>query len=122
MLLQKEGTEAVVSIKTYENGKITTNVGIFDTVISLSDGKLVEFKSVATFADLTFENIEEHLDDKPEVLIIGTGRAHQILPIRITGKLNEMGIAVESMASRQACHTYQVLSHDRRRVWAIIFP
>jgi len=122
MLLQKEGIEAVVSIKAYESGKITTNVGIFDTVISLSDGKLVEFKSVATFADLTFENIEEHLDDKPEVLIIGTGRAHQILPIRITGKLNEMGIAVESMASRQACHTYQVLSHDRRRVWAIIFP
>ncbi len=122
MLLQKEGTEAVVSIKAYEKGKIVTNVGIFGKVISLSGGKLVQFESAAVFADLTFENIEAHMKDKPEVLIIGSGDTHQILSARITGKLNEIGIAVESMASRQACHTYQVLSHDRRKVRAIIFP
>jgi len=122
MLLQKESTGALVSIKAYQAGKITTNVGIFDHVISLSQGKLVEFDGAKTFDQLSFEDIEMHLDDEPEVLIIGSGETHQILPIRIVGKLNEIGIAVESMASRQACHTYQVLCHDQRKVRAIIYP
>ncbi|PCI73052.1 MAG: hypothetical protein COB38_01955 [Gammaproteobacteria bacterium] len=35
--------------------------------------------------------------------------------------LNDKGIAIEAMASRQACHTYEVLAHDRRKVNALIF-
>ena len=122
MLLQKESSGVLVNIKAYEKGKITTNVGIFEKVISLSEGKLVDFEGAASFIELTFEDLLSHLDDEPEVLIIGSGEAHRILPIRIVGKLNEMGIAVESMASRQACHTYQVLCHDQRKVRAIIYP
>ncbi len=122
MLLQKESTGVLVNIRAYEKGKITTNIGIFDKVISLSEGKLVQFNGSSSFAKLSFEDLQSHLDDEPEVLIIGSGEYHQILPIRIVGKLNEMGIAVESMASRQACHTYKVLCHDQRKVRAIIYP
>jgi len=122
MLLQKEDTQAKVSIKSYQVGEIKLNIGLFNEVILLVNGDKKDFDGAKSFIDLSFEDLKEQLAEKPEILIIGTGEKHQILPISLTKQINDMGIAVEAMASRQACHTYQVLMYEQRVIYALIYP
>ena len=122
MLLQKETLVNKVSIKAYSPGTIKLNIGVFDQAVLLIDGEKIDFEGADRFDELSIESIQKYLKSKPEILIIGSGKEHKILAPEITAKINQWGIAVESMASRQACHTYQVLSHDKRAVSALIFP
>lgn len=121
MLFQKEKSEAKVQIKKYSPGKITTSIGIFDKSLLIVEGEQVPFSEAVCFSELTDEHLTGFKDNPPEILIIGSGANHQILPFSLTASLNSLGIAVESMASREACHTYQVLSYEQRKVSALIF-
>jgi len=122
MLLQKENSQAKVSIRSYQAGEIKLNIGRFNEVILLVNGDKKDFTGASSFTDLSFGDLKHELASKPEILIIGTGEKHQILPLKITQQINDMGIAVESMASRQACHTYQVLMYEQRVIYALIYP
>jgi len=122
MLLQKEDSGSKVNIKSYEPGEITLNIGQFSQAIFLLNGDKKDFSGAKSFQELNFEDIKPALVEKPEILIIGTGHNHQILPISLTKQINALGIAVEAMASRQACHTYQVLMYEQRVVYALIYP
>jgi len=122
MLIQKEDAEGQIIIKSYRPGHIQLNVGEFNQVVLLQNGAMGEFDTAASFDQLTQEALEAIIQQKPEVLIIGSGEKHQMLPIALVHAINQQGIAVESMASREACHTYQVLAFDQRRVFALIFP
>jgi len=122
MLLQKETLINKVSIKAYSPGTIKLNIGVFDQAVLLVNGEKIDFEGADRFDQLSMKSLQKYLQNKPEILIIGSGEEHKILPPQITIKINQLGIAVESMASRQACHTYQVLSHDKRAVSALIFP
>jgi uncharacterized protein len=122
MLIQKEDNQTSVSIKAYQPGEITLNIGRYSEVIFLSNGLVEAFKGAKLFNELTIDELESALVDLPEILIIGTGEKHQLLPIKIVQTLNDRGVAVEAMASRQACHTYQVLMFEQRRICALIYP
>lgn len=122
MLLQKESTGAKVNIKSYQAGEIKLNIGSFNEVILLTNGDKKDFSGASRFEQLNFDHLKDFLDARPEILIIGTGNKHKMLPIEITRQVNSMGIAVEAMASRQACHTYQVLTYEQRIIYALIFP
>lgn len=122
MHLQKESNNTQVIIKAYEPGEIRLNIGKFTDAVFLVDGIKKDFKGAKIFSLLTFEDLEEFLKAKPEILIIGTGGKHHILPLKMVNKINELGIAVEAMASRQACHTHQVLMFEQRRIFSLIYP
>lgn len=122
MLLQKESSGSHVVIKAYEPGKIKLNIGISTDPVLLINGEKQDFSGADVFKELQLVDIEPFLNDKPEIIIIGTGEKHQILPIAITKAVNDLGIAIEAMASRQACHTYQVLTYEQRRVYSLIYP
>ncbi|MBV1911285.1 MAG: Mth938-like domain-containing protein [Kangiellaceae bacterium] len=122
MLFQKETSESNVYVKAYQPGLITLNIGQFDKPVFLVMGEIQPFNGAQLFVELTLEHLKSNLTESPEILIIGTGETHQFLPHEITQTLNDGGIAVEAMASREACHTYQVLTYEQRRVCALIFP
>ncbi|MDQ7050894.1 MAG: Mth938-like domain-containing protein [Enterobacterales bacterium] len=120
MLIQKQDAEGQIIIKSYQPGLIRLNIGEFKQVILLQNGAMGVFDADASFDQLSPERLKDIIKDKPEVLIIGSGEKHQMLPISLA--INQQGIAVESMASREACHTYQMLVYEQRRVYALIFP
>ncbi len=122
MLIQKEEAEGQVIIKSYQPGLIRLNIGDFDTTILLQNGELGQFDASVRFDQLDWSLLAPVFAEKPEVLIIGSGQKHQMLPIQLVKAINDQGVAVESMASRQACHTYQVLIYEQRRVYGLIFP
>ncbi len=121
MLLQKETSDGAVHIKAYSDGKIKLNIGEYTDHVILKDYKFVEIESIASFEELSTDLLDKLTDNSPEILIIGTGANHQIMDLNLIKYINDKAIAIEAMASRQACHTYEVLAHDRRRVNALIF-
>lgn len=57
-----------------------------------------------------------------DVLLIGTGAEMAYLPRALRQALDAAGVAVEPMATPQACRTYNVLLGEGRRVGAALLP
>jgi uncharacterized protein len=71
---------------------------------------------VEAFEALRPEDFEPLLALGPEVVLLGTGARHRLAPPRLTAWLARAGVALESMDTRAACRTYNILATDGRRV------
>jgi len=69
-----------------------------------------------------FEPLFEAVDgeERPEILLLGTGANHVFGPMRLVPQLAERGIALEVMSTRAACRTYSVLVNESRPVAAAL--
>lgn len=74
--------------------------------------------AVAGFQALHPEDFDPVLGLKPEVVLLGTGRQHHLVDPRLTARLAAAGVALESMDTKAACRTYNILAGDGRRVAA----
>jgi uncharacterized protein len=57
-----------------------------------------------------------------ELLILGTGARHEMVPPWLRRQLSEVGIGVETMATGAACRTFNLLLTEGRRVAAALLP
>jgi uncharacterized protein len=60
--------------------------------------------------------------DAPEVILIGTGFRQHFLASGVTRELQNMGIGIETMDTRAAARTYNILMAEGRRVIAALLP
>lgn len=72
--------------------------------------------SVAGFEGLSFEDFDPVLSLEPEVVLLGTGLHHRLVDPRLTARLARAGVALETMDTKAACRTYNILVADGRRV------
>ncbi|MDH5432432.1 MAG: Mth938-like domain-containing protein [Gammaproteobacteria bacterium] len=125
MQLQKEINPKINNIKSYQSGEINVNNQSYSTPILLNNSKIENFLQADRFNNLDsaqlLETVQE-FSDELDILIIGTGDKHQLMPVSAMQAFIKAGIALEIMATRQACHTYQVLSYEQRKVVALLFP
>jgi uncharacterized protein len=79
---------------------------------------------VAALADLTqahFDSIAQlPADQRPEVVIFGSGQRLRFAPPALMRGLMVMRIGVETMDTGAACRTYNVLAAEGRRVLAAL--
>ncbi|KXN89506.1 NADH dehydrogenase [ubiquinone] 1 alpha subcomplex assembly factor 3 [Leucoagaricus sp. SymC.cos] len=68
-----------------------------------------------------FELFESSIP-RPEILVLGTGRTSVQPPPSIRSYLNNLGIQVDVMDTRNACSTYNLLAEEGRRVAAALLP
>ncbi|GLB34212.1 putative DUF498-domain-containing protein [Lyophyllum shimeji] len=66
--------------------------------------------------------IFETVVPKPEILLLGTGKTISQAPPFLRKYLNQLGIQVDVMDTRNACATYNLLSEEGRRVAAALLP
>jgi len=66
--------------------------------------------------------IFEAVVPKPELLLLGTGRTVTLPPPSLRSYMNEIGIQMDFMDTRNACSTYNLLSEEGRRVAAALLP
>ncbi|KAF5369603.1 hypothetical protein D9757_010469 [Collybiopsis confluens] len=59
---------------------------------------------------------------KPEILLLGTGKTIFRPPSFVREYLNDLGIQLDVMDTRNACSTYNLLSEEGRRVAAALLP
>lgn len=60
--------------------------------------------------------------ERPEVLLVGTGDRHVMLPRDVLDPLLRVGIGVECMSTPAAARTYNVLMSEGRLVIAALLP
>ena len=70
----------------------------------------------------TFLNAMTAHNERPEVILVGTGDKQIFLHPRIAAQLAREGIGLESMNTAAACRTRMVLESEGRRVWAWLWP
>jgi uncharacterized protein len=70
---------------------------------------------------LVLEDLATALEQKPEVILIGTGEDAWLPDVDLMSALAERGIGLEFMTTPAACRTYNVLVHEQRRVVVALF-
>jgi uncharacterized protein len=124
VLLQKEQNQnqSQIKIKGYKSGQINISDDFYETPILLNAFELSLFESVQHYSDLTAALLLPFIPKGTEIILIGCGEKHQFFPQKEIKQINDLGIAVEVMGTRQACHTFQVLTYENREIIALLFP
>jgi uncharacterized protein len=74
------------------------------------------------FDALTAAHFEAIALCAPDVVLLGTGATQRFVHPRLTAALAERRIGIESMDTRAACRTYNILMTEGRKVLAALLP
>lgn len=142
MLLQKESNPGLNTVTAYGTGYVEINGEAYRHPVRFSpEGPILEWH-ITQVAELTLAALREiagveetrrdplaFLDDAPatstsevEVVLIGTGSHHSMLPQSLTAPLLRLGIGVEAMSTQAAARTYNILMSEGRRVVVALIP
>lgn len=88
-----------------------TSIGLKQ--IEHAAGLIVAPTSAFDFLD---SNAAAHYTDKPEIILIGTGKTQAFISPAILAPLLHAGIGIETMDSKAASRTYNVLMSEGRKV------
>ncbi|KAI9143349.1 NADH dehydrogenase 1 alpha subcomplex assembly factor 3, partial [Paraphysoderma sedebokerense] len=64
----------------------------------------------------------ETVEPRPELLVIGTGKSFTPLPPHLRKYLLSLGIQLETIDTKNACSTYNVMLEEGRSVAAALLP
>lgn len=109
------------SIQAYQPGQITINEQSYNQSLILSATEIITPWPVTNIGDLSAEQMQAIVDQKPEVVLLGTGEKQQFPDIEIIGYFAQLGLGLEVMNTGAACRTFNILvAEDRQVVAAII--
>lgn len=78
--------------------------------------------TVGSFAALAAVDLAALLENRPEIIVLGTGPVQRFPAAAVCRPLTEAGIGLEVMNTPAACRTYNILVSEGRRVLAAMFP
>ena len=90
-----------------------------DSVVLLSD-RIVTGWAPAGLDALTAADFAALLVHTPEIVLLGTGAAQRFLHPRVLAALTDARVGVETMDTRAACRTFNILVGEGRRVAAAL--
>jgi len=90
-----------------------------ENVILLPD-RVVRGWAPAGFDALTASDFEGLLEYRPDIVLLGTGVRQRFPHPRLLGALTTAGVGVETMDTRAACRTFNILIAEERRVVAAL--
>ncbi len=111
-------------ISHYGPGSISVDGKPYSQNILITSKTIVENWFDGDISSLAFEHFE-HLfslpkEDKPDIVLLGTGTDHIFPNIKLLAELNAEGLSLEVMNTRAACRTYSVLIGEQRAVAAAL--
>ncbi len=77
---------------------------------------------VTRFEDVTIDDFARlwTLDPPLEVLLLGTGTTHEMLPPELRQQLKAQGLSADAMNTGAAARTFNILLAEERRVAALL--
>lgn len=76
--------------------------------------------SISAPEQLSSADFEKIATLQAEVVLLGSGIKHQFLPPALYQALTQKNIPLECMTTRAACHTYNILLGEGRKVAAVL--
>ncbi len=112
--------QALYQIRAYRPGCISINDMRYTQSLIITPTQLITHWPVAHWSEICAAELACILPLKPDILLIGTGAAHELLSVAHYGELINHGIGVEVMSTSAACRTYSALSAENRNVVAAL--
>lgn len=88
----------------------------YNTSIQISKNKGVSLWCIRSIEQITELDISNWISQKPELIIVGSGKTHRFLSAQWCVKLSQFGIGIECMNTASAARTYNVLLDEGRNV------
>jgi uncharacterized protein len=118
--LNLDENRSAYQIRAFKPGTLQINDKTLSHSAIVTPNQLIEDWTPQTAAELTVESFRLIMTLKPDILLIGTGSSHVLLPIELYGDLINHGIGVEVMDTGAACRTFNALSAEDRNVAAAL--
>lgn len=109
-------------ITDYGPGSISVDGERFTSAILVAKSGVLTCEIPESPSDLTMEVLQPLIDEKPEILVFGSGLHHKFPPMQLMAELAAKGVALEVMKTSAACRTYNVLVSEFRDVCAALLP
>jgi len=116
MKLHSDDTQQYQTVTGYDTGAVEINAQRFDYSLIVLPEVAPRPLNAVRFEDLTAEHFDAIAQDKPDVVIVGTGERQRFIHPRLTASLAQARIGVECMDSAAACRTYNILMGEGRKV------
>jgi uncharacterized protein len=119
MKISLDNGTADYRITAYEPGSIKINEEIIESavIISARGYRLWDAQSMDT---LTETLLIIALEEKPDILLLGTGERQQFPAPQLMKPVAESGTGLEVMDTAAACRTYNILMSEDRHVVAAL--
>jgi uncharacterized protein len=93
------------------------NETLYKNSIILAANQILEVK-INSLADFFEQDLKAIFNFEPEILLIGTGNNHQIIPVYLKDKIKAQypQISIDEMTTGSACRTYNILMMEDRNV------
>lgn len=120
MKLHEQQTGNANVIRAYDADSIRVNDTDCTASLVVTPETLEPGWPVSCIQDLTEDMLIRLLEYEPDIILIGTGRNHQLLDTRLMLSVMQEGVGVEVMSTDAACRTYNVLLGEDRKVLAAL--
>jgi uncharacterized protein len=108
-------------IRSYSTGEIRIGDHSIRSSCIVTADALITSWPPATLDDLALNHLEQILELRPELVLLGTGAQQRFAPAAIRAAFASRSIGVESMDLGAACRTFNILVQEERRVAAALF-
>jgi uncharacterized protein len=120
MKLTLDANTRVTLIRSYTNGELRVGEQVFHRSCILTPDRVIADWRPTKVEDLQEEDLQVLFEQKPEVVLLGTGNRLEFPPVKIRGAFARAGVALETMDLGAACRTFNVLVQEERRVCAAL--
>ncbi len=107
-------------IRAYEAGSIRVNENLITRSCVITPSAVDSGWRPERFEDLRPEDFTPLVEDRPEVILLGTGGETRIPPQEILAAVLGQGVGLEFMDTCAACRTFNVLVGEERSVMAAL--
>ena len=99
------------------------NEAIYQNSIIITPYQIIEVK-INSVEDFFEQNLRAIINFEPEILLIGAGTKHIIIPSNLKNKIKQQYplISIDEMTTGSACRTYNILMMEDRNVAAFLMP
>lgn len=116
MKLHASTTRQYQTVTGYDDSGVEINAERFAYSLIVMPETPPRAWDAPNFEALTALHFEQIEADRPDVVILGTGERQRFVHPRLIASLSARHIGVESMDSKAACRTYNVLMGEGRKV------
>lgn len=107
-------------IRSYSPGEIKLRGEIIRSNLIISQDKVIPDWDPPSIEQLSIADFAPALEQKPEIILFGTGRLQKFPGISLLTEIMRSGTAIEVMETGAACRTYNVLISEFRSVVAAL--
>jgi uncharacterized protein len=109
-----------LSIRSVDEHGIRINEELWTETIALTPQKMLPAWSQKTVQELLVDDFSAILLEKPELVIVGTGRRNEFPPRDLVFGFARMGVGLEVMETSAAARTFNILAGEGRQVAAVL--